>query len=131
MKSLLITLCASLLLLTGCPSIPNAPRNVQEAIDYGYTTVDIIAGEAAILCGHTVTGGPCQSDAIITTETKADVKGRLNQAYARLEQADVFLANGDLLNAESKADQAAAILTAIRALLAEHERVAEQPEPGV
>ncbi len=129
-RSLLMTLCA-LLVLSGCTSIQG--RTIFETIDKGYVSIEAVAEETAILCGHTVVGGPCQPDAIITTQNKEDVKGRLNQAYDRLTQADSLASDGNILGAEGKAAQATAILTAIRALLAEAERnqrTLPQPETG-
>lgn len=95
-----------------------APRNVSEGIDQAYATAGNIAAEVAILCGHTVKGGPCLEGAAITTPTRDNIAQQLDQAHNHLIVANT-LAIDDAFAAQDRLTQASLILTALRALLSE------------
>ena len=108
--------------MSGCT--PAQARSINEGIDQGYAAISAIAEETAIMCGHTVQGGPCAPGAAISTAQKNDVRDRLQQAYDGLTTANTLASSGELTQANSKLEQATAILTVVRALLADAERVA-------
>ena len=102
--------------LSGCASIE--ARNVSERVSQCFVTIEEVANETAILCGHSVINGPCADGATVTTSDKQNVQDALNRVYDFCDEASDFVGVGDALQAQDRLTQATLILTSIRGFLA-------------
>ena len=69
------------------------------------------------LCGNTVPNGPCAPGAVITTEEKNSIKLKISQAREAVGIANELKRAGDDTGAQTKLQQADAVLAFIEQLL--------------
>lgn len=116
-----ILLTLFLVLVTGCATVERPEvDSLSDAIATKASEIESVATQVHILCGNTEPGGDCLPGAVLDTDTKNDLRDRLQEAQDIIVLANTVLAVNDEVGAQGRLLQVESILRLIREELSEH-----------
>lgn len=111
------------LMLSGCESLGIARPSVDspsDAVVVAAANITTVATEVHRACGNEEPGGPCLPGALIDTETKDEMRDRLQEALDALVLANRLLDANDEAGAGDKLEEIGFMLSLIREELASY-----------
>lgn len=106
------------LMLSGCGIQRPQTDSISDAIAVTAADVETAAQTVKDLCRNTIAGGPCATDALISTATKERLKRQLQDVLDGLRTADQLLAANASNTAQDRLSRTQALLAILSAELA-------------